>query len=128
MRRRLPRRAAKVAFITSVTSSAPARPWLESFSDIAVKPEMSMNETVPSTSRQSASGSFRNQSIVRRGTNETRSAEADDGEAAAVTQTFCVSRPQGQRTASELGRQPGAHGTFTAPQRNPPRKGTSDTS
>src|SRR5262245_9466340 len=82
---------------------------------------MSMKATVPSTSRQSSSGVFASQSMVRRGTNETSSAEADDEEAAAVTPTFCARRQLRERT-------PAPHGTFTPPQRNPPRKGTSDTS
>ncbi len=71
--------AAKVAFITSVTSSAPARPRLERRSDIAVKPEMSMNASVPSTSRQCPLGLSRSHSRVSRGTNGTSSAEAGDG-------------------------------------------------
>jgi hypothetical protein len=56
---------------------------------MAVKPEMSMNATVPSTSRHSSLGLSLSQSIVRRGTNETSSAE--DGvvdEGVAVTRTF----------------------------------------
>src|SRR5262249_7043755 len=61
-----------------VTSSAPARPWLDSCSDMAVKPEMSTNASVPSTSSHASSGLDRSQSIVRRGTNETSSAALSD--------------------------------------------------
>src|SRR6476660_3832266 len=64
--------------MTSVTSSAPARPRPESCSDIAVKPEMSINASVPSSSRQDAAGSSRSHSNVSRGTNGTRSADAWD--------------------------------------------------
>ncbi len=45
-----------MAFITSVTCSAPAFPSPASFSDIAVNPEMSTKAIVPSSSRHSAVG------------------------------------------------------------------------
>ena len=67
-------RAANVEFMTSVTSSAPALPRLESRSDMAVKPEMSTNASVPSTSTQRRSGWLRSHSSVSLGTNETSSA------------------------------------------------------
>ena len=126
-----------MAFITSVTSSAPARPWLESCSDIAVKPEMSMKATVPSTSRQSCSGVFRSQSMVRRGTNETSSAEADGGEARRVGHADILRRAGRRASKAAGGREErvrptsarsALHETLTPPQRNPPKKGTSDTS
>ncbi len=59
--------------MTSVTSSAPGFPSDDSFSDIAVNPEMSTNASVPSTSCHVCSGRSRSQSSVRRGTNGTSS-------------------------------------------------------
>jgi hypothetical protein len=47
---------------------------------MAVNPEMSMNATVPSTSRHELSGSSRSHSSVNRGMNGTRS--VDDVESA----------------------------------------------
>ena len=80
-------RAEKVAFMTSVTSSAPARPEFDSRSDIAVKPEMSMNASVPSCSTQRSSGLFCSHSTVSRGTNGTSSAAAVTAEADLVDVT-----------------------------------------
>src|SRR5690349_770684 len=62
--------------MTSVTSSAPARPRLERRSDIAVNPEMSTKARVPSTSCHVISALSRSQSSVSRGTNDTSSADA----------------------------------------------------
>ena len=62
-------------FITPVTSSAPSLPFCASFSDIVVKPEMSTNASVPSSSRRRASGETRSQSTTTRGTYGVRSTD-----------------------------------------------------
>ncbi len=139
-----------MAFITSVTSSAPSRPRLERRSDIAVKPEMSMKATVPSTSRHDAKGSSRSHSSVSRGMNGTRSVGVGESAFAGVAAIpgillYGRSGAKGGCCATsgvwvpdneqELRGPLGGlhltgrvHGTFTPPQRNPPGKGTSDTS
>ena len=64
-------------FITSVTSSAPSFPFCASRSDIAVKPEMSTNASVPSSSRRLASCDVRSQSTTTRGTYGVRSTDVE---------------------------------------------------
>ena len=76
------RRERGVHHLRDLLRSRPAR--LERRSDIAVKPEMSMKATVPSTSRHDAAGSSRSHSSVSRGTNGTRSVGAGESALAGV--------------------------------------------